>query len=73
LSCDDELTFNSNNELINESIKVTYIKLENAKSDALKVFLFDKLDYLNSKITNDSIRFSNYDSIINKTYALNLL
>ena len=73
LSCDDKSTINRDNEILNDSIKETYIKLENAKSDALRVFLSDKLDYLNSKITNDSIRFNNYDSIIKKTYSLNLL
>ncbi|WP_339888810.1 ATP-binding protein [uncultured Flavobacterium sp.] len=73
LSCDDKSTLNRDNDALNDSIKETYIKLENAKSDALRVFLSDKLDYLNSKITNDSIRFNNYDSIIKKTYSLNLL
>ncbi|CAM3721115.1 histidine kinase [Flavobacterium gelidilacus] len=73
LSCDNKATFNTNNELINDSIKVTYTDLENAKSDALKIFLFEKIDYLNGKITNDSIRYNNYDTIIKKTYNLNLL
>lgn len=73
LSCDDKSLINNDNMIYNDSVKLILKKINNAESDSLKVILFNKVYSINEKITNDSIKFNNYDSISEKTYRLNLL
>ena len=72
-SCNEKSFSNNDTKLINDSVRVLFKKIENLESDSLKVVLLNKIYSLNKKITIDSIKFNNYDSLAKKTYNLNLL
>lgn len=73
LSCEDKTSIDRNNKMLDDSIRVLLKNIEKVELDSSKVLLFDKLFLLNNKITIDSIRFKNNDSISDMSYKLNLL